>query len=471
MFSLLLLCALHRIRLRQQVNATLNEAILRLEVDTTMFHLQVDDIVDREPGAGLPQAVAMIDAALVSADVMQKRGGDPVPLSGVEALGLRQRAAEMKSLLLAFKAHGVQRVRERENAGKGSPSDRRFDLAFNEILKKGAVIEAICLANRLSAQRANDKLTPVLYLIWGFFTIGATAGIWVVEMRRLAAESSLWEANARLRSQAEELFAHREQLEKSVERRTAELTASNAALRNEVAERLLAEETLRGSELRIRQLSLRLLKAQEIERKRISMELHDELGQALNVMKLRITGIQGGLHPEQETARQECEGLLEYLDEEIEEVRRLSLALSPTALEELGLAPALRWLIGNFTRVHPVKVSSEVADIDDLFPEGHWITVYRVLQEALANVGRHALASEVTVSALHREDRVDFLVADDGRGFDPEEARGRAPAEKGVGLFTMGERVRMLGGSFHLSSRQGEGTRVAFSLPVSSGRD
>jgi two-component system, NarL family, sensor histidine kinase UhpB len=233
-----------------------------------------------------------------------------------------------------------------------------------------------------------------------------------------------------------------------------------------VGERLQAVEALRGLDRQIRQLSAELLEAQERERKRIAMELHDELGQALNVMKLQIRGIEKGLTPEQTGAREDCEKLLAYLDEEIDEVRRLSLALSPAVLEELGLVSALRWLIGSFKRGHGLEVVSEVAEIDALFPEPHRVTIYRVVQEALANIDRHARASSATVSIRLRDREVDFVVADDGRGFDPDEARGREPAEKGVGLTTMGQRVRMMGGVFQLSSRPGQGTRIRFSLPL-----
>jgi signal transduction histidine kinase len=312
----------------------------------------------------------------------------------------------------------------------------------------------------------SQNLMLIIYLSWGFFLVSSTAGLWVVEMRRKKVETSLLEANARLLSQAEELSHHREHLAELVQTRTTELFEANASLMVVVAERMQAAEALRGLDRQIRELSAELLQAQERERKRIAMELHDELGQALNVMKLQIRGIEKGLIPGQQGARDSCEKLLAYLDEEIDEVRRLSLALSPAVLEELGLVSALRWLIGSFKRGHGLEVVSEVAEIDALFPEPHRVTIYRVVQEALANIDRHARASSATVCIRLRDREVDFVVADDGRGFNPEEARGREPAEKGVGLTTMGQRVRMMGGIFQLSSRPGKGTRIRFSLPV-----
>ena len=98
------------------------------------------------------------------------------------------------------------------------------------------------------------------------------------------------------------------------------------------------------------------------------MELHDELGQALNVMKLRIRVIEKGLREDQGAIREECEELLEYMDQVIEDVRRLSLDLSPTVLEDLGLTSALRWLVSNLSKIPDLKITSDIAEIDHLVP-------------------------------------------------------------------------------------------------------
>lgn len=196
------------------------------------------------------------------------------------------------------------------------------------------------------------------------------------------------------------------------------------------------------------------------------MELHDELGQAMNAVKLRIRLIEKGLLTGQEAAREECESLLGYLDKVIEDVRRLSLYLSPAILEDLGLTSALRWLVSDFMRVQDMAVTSDIAEIDDLVPENHRVTIYRVVQEALTNIGRHARAQNVSVLVRRLDDKVAFTLEDDGKGFDPAETSMREASEKGLGLTTMNERVRMMGGVFELWSRKGEGTRISFSIPV-----
>jgi signal transduction histidine kinase len=201
------------------------------------------------------------------------------------------------------------------------------------------------------------------------------------------------------------------------------------------------------------------------------MELHDSLGQALNVMKLRIRLVEKGMDECQGAARKDCESLLVYLDEVIEDVRRISRDLSPAILEDLGLTSALHWLASNFRKTHAMKVALDLAEIDALFPENYCITIYRVIQEALTNVGKHSQAGNMSISIRRLDDRVTFLVEDDGKGFDTQEHGPRNVSAMGVGLTTMNERVRMMGGVFELWSRKGEGTRITFTLPVEHGRD
>jgi len=350
--------------------------------------------------------------------------------------------------------------------GPGSDADAQFDALFNELLEKAAAIEHTCKTNRDENLLKSQRLVNSIYLLWAIVMLSATTVIFRIEGQRKRAEEALLETNSLLVSQTEELTAHRENLAELVEQRTTELTNANKQLRLEIAERLQAEETLKESEKQVRHLSDQLLMAQEIERKRISMDLHDSLGQALNVMKLQVRLVENELDEEQVTVRDDCENLLGYLDEVIEDVRRLSRDLSPAILEDLGLTSALQWLVSNFRKSHALKATTDIAEIDALFPENQRITIYRVIQEALTNVGKHSQAGNVSISIRIHDDKVIFSVADDGNGFDPHEISSREVSEKGVGLTTMNERVRMMGGVFELCSRAGEGTRLTFSLPV-----
>jgi signal transduction histidine kinase len=230
------------------------------------------------------------------------------------------------------------------------------------------------------------------------------------------------------------------------------------------------EEALRESEKQLRHLSSQLLTAQETERKRISRELHDELGQALAVLKLKVSFIEGGLLQDQTAIREECKDALQYMDQVIENVRRLSRDLSPSILEDLGLRAALGWLINNIIKNNNAKVTFEMEDIDHLLSQNAQIIIYRILQEALTNVAKHAEAKNISVVIKKAKDRVSFRVEDDGKGFDVVKVARREPMEKGLGLATMEERARMLGGALDLWSQEGKGTRLTFDIPMEKGR-
>ena len=227
-----------------------------------------------------------------------------------------------------------------------------------------------------------------------------------------------------------------------------------------------AEEALRESEQRLRFLSTQLLSAQERERKRISMELHDELGQSLAVLKLQIRAIERGLGADQEDLREGCMELLLYLDGVIDDVRRLSRDLSPSILEDLGLQSALKFLINEFSRHYNVCQAFEVEDLDQLFPAEAQIIIYRIFQECLTNISKHAGATEVSIAVNEHNDLISLTIEDNGAGFDPASVLTRRGADRGLGLAALDERARMLGGILEIRSKPGDGTSITLVIPV-----
>ena len=243
-------------------------------------------------------------------------------------------------------------------------------------------------------------------------------------------------------------------------------TVSKLKIFRDVTRHKQAETKLRESKKQLHGLSSQLLTAQETERSRIARELHDELGGALAVLKLRTRFIEKNLRPDQASIREQCKQNLKFIDQIIDDVHRLSRNLSPSILEDLGLTPALRWLIDNFVSHYGVRVDTDMENIDHLLTRNDQIMIYRTFQEALTNIGKHAQAGNVVIAVRTGQGRISLRVADDGRGFDVEGLAARTVSEKGLGLATMNERARMLGGSLYLQSEQGKGTRITLSVPI-----
>ncbi|MFZ5448203.1 MAG: PAS domain S-box protein [Thermodesulfobacteriota bacterium] len=226
-----------------------------------------------------------------------------------------------------------------------------------------------------------------------------------------------------------------------------------------------AEQALRKSEQKLRSLTAQLLTAQENERKRLAAELHDELGHALLTLKLSIRSLEKQLTPEQISLTQELKKMGRFIGETIKEVRRLYQDLSPGDLEDLGLTEALRGMIKDVAALQR-KINWEIRldNLDGLFTLPVQTAIYRVVQEALTNIGKHANAKNVSIRG-HRESRaISIIIEDDGRGF---EAAKVLNTKRSLGLLTMEERVKILGGTFTLWSQKNQGTRILFNVPFS----
>jgi PAS domain S-box-containing protein len=244
------------------------------------------------------------------------------------------------------------------------------------------------------------------------------------------------------------------------------------AIVRDISERRRGEQALIESQKELRNLASRLLNAQEAERERISIGLHDELGQALMHLKFRLGSAVKKYHENSQPSVEECGPLLAYLDEMIEYVRRLSRELSPSPLTELGLTSAIKYLIEEFCEHYGMDSGSvDLDDVDDAFPTETQVNIFRIFQESLTNAARHSRATSISAAARKLEDSVLFTVEDDGKGFDVKEILGLDGTRKGIGITAMQERVRMTGGSFEILSRIGAGTRVTFTIPLDNGKD
>ncbi len=234
----------------------------------------------------------------------------------------------------------------------------------------------------------------------------------------------------------------------------------------DVDERQLAQEALRDSEQKLRLLASQLLTAQEKERRRVSREIHDELGQALTLLKIQLVALEDQLPRDQKALKLSCAHLQNYVDGVIEKVRRLSWDLSPSIVEDLGLSSSLKYLVRDICRNNNMRCQVKMDQIDHLFSAEVKINIYRIFQESLTNIVRHAKAGLIEVQVRRQEDRVTFTLRDNGRGFDLKQVRSRSQGKRGLGLTIMGERALLAGGTVNINSGKGKGTEISITMPI-----
>lgn len=221
----------------------------------------------------------------------------------------------------------------------------------------------------------------------------------------------------------------------------------------------LKEEVRVGRE-RLRTLSHRLLEVHEAERRHLARELHDEIGQVLTGLTLTVDTIDDGVAP---PARARLLDARQLLNELIARVRALSLDLRPSMLDDLGLLSALQWFVERHARQTNSQVWFDHRGLDRRFAPQIEIGAYRIVQEALTNVARHAGVAETRVRLWVEDGTLRFQVVDDGKGFDTKMARARHTTG---GLQGMYERALLLGGELWVESAPGEGTCVSAKLPI-----
>jgi two-component system, NarL family, sensor histidine kinase DevS len=229
--------------------------------------------------------------------------------------------------------------------------------------------------------------------------------------------------------------------------RLAETFAARAAVAVELSQRV-ARDAVR-----------RVVQAQELERQRLARELHDETGQALTSILLGLKPLEDALadHP----ARAALAELREHVVSALQDVRRLALELRPAVLDDFGLVPALERLTNGFAEQSDVRVDFHSALGNMRLPSEVETTLYRVVQESLTNIVKHANAQNISVSVARRASTVAAVIEDDGAGFDPRTVR-----EDGVGLLGMRERLSFVDGRLEIESRPGAGTTIVAEVPL-----
>jgi PAS domain S-box-containing protein len=230
----------------------------------------------------------------------------------------------------------------------------------------------------------------------------------------------------------------------------------------------IQDVTLRKqAEKHLRRLSQRLVEAQEMERRRIARELHDEIGQALTAVKINLQAIRQA--PESSTHTSRVEECIPMVERALRQVRDLSLDLRPSLLDDLGLVPALRWFVDRQARQTGITARFKADSVERLSPEVE-IVCFRIVQEALTNVARHAQAQNVEVKLTYKNGELELSVQDDGRGFDVAATMKCAGQQESLGLLGMQERTSLAGGQIDVDSEPGRGTTIRARFPIAHPR-
>ena len=240
--------------------------------------------------------------------------------------------------------------------------------------------------------------------------------------------------------------------------------AGHFGIQRDVTDRHRITEDIRASRQQLRALASRLQAAREEERTSMAREIHDELGQALTGLKLDVSWMRSRLPMEHEMAVQ-CAAMIGRIDQTLAVVRRLATSLRPSILDDLGLAAALEWQVQEFGTRTGITVVTDVSMGGTVVPDELASAVFRILQEALTNVARHARASRVTMSLTCTAALLTLVVTDDGVGLPPERLSGTAS----LGLVGMRERALACGGTFSITGLPGRGTAVTLRVPLGSG--
>jgi PAS domain S-box-containing protein len=267
-----------------------------------------------------------------------------------------------------------------------------------------------------------------------------------------------------LRAREAVLEEAKEKLELRVEQRGAVLAKVNLELRQEIAESQRIEGELRKSLEQLRALAARIQLVREEERTLVAREMHDELGQACTAIKMDLAWIGRKTTKRQAQVRAKVGSAIQLVDKMISTVRRIASELRPRTLDDLGLTAALEWQAQEFEKRTGIRCVVDLPQEELALDSGGSTAIFRIFQESLTNVARHAQATRVEARLERQGDQLIFQVHDNGRGFDAEQAKER----RSLGFVGMQERALLLNGALKIEGILGSGTTMTLRIPLPS---
>ncbi len=322
------------------------------------------------------------------------------------------------------------------------------------VLKDISKHDAALYAQLLTMAAANAVI-GVLLIGFFYFYIGRIE-------RRLAKSHNALTIEITERKQAEKALEQiRNKLENTVHERTVDLKIANEQLKREFVELEMAKDE-------IRRLSHRLLSVIEEDRKRLARDLHDEFGQALTMFRFGMEALQNSLPGELKNQKAKCDELIQKAMAQRDKISAIVSDLRPDTLDALGLIPTLEWYIEDFVKQKKgLAIDFQTVGVKRRPHPEIEIVLYRIFQEGLINIAKHARAEHVSVSLTYSHPKFILVIKDDGIGFEQKEAARQIGAKRhGIGLICMQERVADVGGAIDIRSGKGHGTLIRVELPA-----
>jgi signal transduction histidine kinase len=338
---------------------------------------------------------------------------------------------------------------------------------------QGQIIVAVGIPLESAYRNINNNLLRNLIAIGSLALLGMAMS-WIITERFILRPATILTTTSRRLTNGDlsarthlgvgggelfELGQDFDQMADALQKQEAQARAMNQELEQRVLER--TQELSESRDL-LQQFSNHLQNVLEEERKKISREIHDELGQALTGLKMDLRYIKKHLHPDQESIAQRIDTSLQLVDSTITTMRRISSDLRPGILDDLGIVPAVDWLVSNFQNRTGIEVMLNVEPPNLEIPKEMHTSLYRIVQEALTNVMRHAQATQVKIKIEGRPQEVVIEVRDNGRGFDPN-TLGHT---RSLGLTGIRERAALIGASAEIIGSPGTGTLVSVHVPI-----
>jgi signal transduction histidine kinase len=405
------------------------DAAMEIKLEATLAHLWIEEIISGDRREDITAVWARLDQADWYANAMLEGGQNPegtfFPLDDDE---MRRAISEVRGKLARFKDISKQRLAATTTSGAGTHIDQNFDAVFKDFFNQADEVETRLqqvIAQDLGSFRHTQRILIAACLILFLFILIVFSRF---DRRRVKDFLSLREAHGNLEK--------------------------------EMSERKKAELALQESERELRFLARQLLSAEENERKRIARELHESIGQDLSGIKLSVENTLETLRNYSgEFDLKSLEAIIPMAEKTIEDVRRIVKDLRPSVLDVLGILPTISSVIEGFQKTHSdIRIEKEIAVEENEIEVSLKAVIFRILQEALSNIAKHSRADHVQLRLKKSADRLEFVVKDNGVGFDVSQTFLSEFSERGVGLASMRERTELAKGQFAIESTTGKGT-------------